>query len=104
MHIVKRDGASTNLDVPVMTNAEYAKFNETSSIIVKELFEEVGGKIKKLIGSRKLDVPKTVDEREAFVGYSTTRILPLAVIFAAVESGIIDAKIGESPMIVVVTG
>lgn len=104
LHIVKRDGASTNLDVPVMTNAEYAKFNETSSIIVKELFEEVGGKIKKLIGSRKLDVPKTVDEREAFVGYSTTRILPLAVIFAAVESGIIDAKIGESPMIVVVTG
>ena len=71
---------------------------------MKELFEEVGGKIKKLIGSRKLDVPKTVDEREAFVGYSTTRILPLAVIFAAVESGIIDAKIGESPMIVVVTG
>ena len=104
LHIVKRDGASTNLDVPVMTNAEYAKFNETSSIIVKELFDEVGGKIKKLIGSRKLDVPKTVDEREAFVGYSTTRILPLAVIFAAVESGIIDAKIGESPMIVVVTG
>ena len=50
--------SSTNLDVPVMTNAEYAKFNETSSIIVKELFEEVGGKIKKLIGSRKLDVSK----------------------------------------------
>ena len=71
---------------------------------MKELFEEVGGKIKKLIGSRKLDVPKTVDEREAFVGYSMTRILTLAVIFAAVESGIIDAKIGESPMIVVVTG
>ena len=76
-----------------MTNAEYAKFNETSSIIVKELSEEVGGKIKKLIGSRKLDVPKTVDEREAFVGYSTTRILPLAVIFAAVEWGLLTRKL-----------
>ena len=52
---------------------------------------------------RKLDVPKMVDEREAFVGYSAARILPLSVIFAAVEAGIIDAKIGDTPIIVVVT-
>ena len=44
-----------------------------------------------------------VDEREAFVGYSAARILPLSVIFAAVEAGLIDAKIGDTPIIVVVT-
>ena len=104
LHIVKRNETSTNLTIPVITNAEYAQFCETSSKIVKELFGEIGGKIKKLIGSRKLDVPKTVDEREAFVRYSATRILPLAVIFAAAEAGIVNVKISETPIIIVVTG
>mgnify|MGYP002515613382 CR=1 FL=1 len=104
LHIVKRDETSTNLTIPVISNADYAKFCETTSKVVNELFDEVGGKIKKLIGARKPDIPKTVDEREAFAGYSAARILPLAVIFAAVEAGIIDAKIGETPIIVVVTG
>lgn len=102
LHIVKQTASGAELDIPVITNADFEKLDKTCSIAAKELYESFSGKIKELIQSRKLNVPKTVDEYAAFQNYSAARVLPLAVCFSAVGHGIVNAKPGETPIIVVV--
>ncbi len=104
MHILHRDGnGEIRLDIPVMTLAEWDRWEAALKALVPAVIEAIGEPIKALITRSINRVPDHVDGRTAYLRSGSTGCLIPATMKALAENGCIpDVVVGETPVIMVV--